>query len=65
MYHKNKIKALRLEKSWSQEQWAEIASLNLKTRQRIENGDEPSLKTLSEIAAAFDIKVKDVIQEKE
>lgn len=54
------IKALRLSRAWSQEQLAELSSLSVRTIQRIENGGQASLETLSAIAAAFDLKVADL-----
>lgn len=56
----NKIKALRLSRAWSQEQLAELSSLSVRTIQRIENGGQASLETLSAIAAAFDLNVTDL-----
>ncbi|SQC91675.1 transcriptional regulator, y4mF family [Cedecea neteri] len=49
----NNIKALRLSRAWSQEQLAELSSLSVRTIQRIENGGQASLETMSAIAAAF------------
>jgi transcriptional regulator with XRE-family HTH domain len=54
------IKALRLSRAWSQEQLAELSSLSVRTVQRIENGGQASLETLSAIAAAFDLNVADL-----
>lgn len=54
------IKALRLSRAWSQEQLAELSSLSVRTIQRIENGGQASLETLSAIAAAFDLNVADL-----
>lgn len=56
----NTIKSLRLARAWSQEQLAELSSLSVRTIQRIENGGQASLETLSAIAAAFDLKVADL-----
>ncbi|NIY48438.1 2TM domain-containing protein [Cedecea colo] len=54
------IKALRLSRAWSQEQLAALSSLSVRTIQRIENGGQASLETLSAIAAAFDLNVADL-----
>ncbi|WP_437614953.1 helix-turn-helix domain-containing protein [Erwinia sp. V71] len=53
----NQVRKLRLERAWSQEQLAELASLSVRTVQRIENGDKPGLETLSALAAVFDVSV--------
>lgn len=59
----NAIKTLRLARAWSQEQLAELASLSVRTVQRIENGERASLETLSAIAAAFGVNVTDLMPE--
>ncbi|OON41841.1 DNA-binding protein [Izhakiella australiensis] len=53
----NKLRALRLERAWSQEQLAELSGLSTRTVQRIENGERPSLETLSALAAVFEVSV--------
>ncbi|WP_413736237.1 helix-turn-helix domain-containing protein [Sodalis sp. RH21] len=55
-----RIKELRLAKAWSQEQLAELASLSVRTVQRIENGEQASLETLAAIASAFELGVTDL-----
>lgn len=52
-----RIRELRLARAWSQEQLAELCSLSVRTIQRIENGEQASLETLSAIAAVMDLKV--------
>jgi len=59
----NKIKALRLSRAWSQEQLAELCSLSVRTIQRIENGGQASLETLSAIAAVFEVNVNELYSE--
>lgn len=54
------IKSLRLSRAWSQEQLAELSFLSVRTIQRIENGGQASLETLSAVVAAFDLKVADL-----
>lgn len=56
----NKFKALRLKRAWSQEQLAELSGLSTRTVQRIENGDQPSLETLSALAAVFEVTVAEL-----
>lgn len=53
----NKFRALRLERAWSQEQLSELSGLSTRTVQRIENGERPSLETLSALAAVFEVSV--------
>ncbi|SUP82188.1 putative DNA-binding protein [Yersinia pseudotuberculosis] len=55
-----RIRELRLARAWSQEQLAELCSLNVRTIQRIENGEQASLETLSAIAAVMDLKVSEL-----
>ncbi|MGQ8705739.1 helix-turn-helix domain-containing protein [Serratia sp. TSA_198.1] len=57
-----RIRQLRLEKGWSQEQLATIAGLSTRTVQRIENGEQGSLETLTAIAAALGLQVNDLSQ---
>ncbi|HAV5987401.1 helix-turn-helix domain-containing protein [Serratia marcescens] len=57
---KYRIRPLRLEKGWSQEQLATIAGLSTRTVQRIENGEQASLETLTAIAAALGVQVSDL-----
>ncbi|APZ07755.1 helix-turn-helix domain-containing protein [Kosakonia cowanii] len=60
MSNTNKFKSLRLARAWSQEQLAELSGLSVRTVQRIENGDQPSLETLSALAAVFEVSVADL-----
>jgi transcriptional regulator with XRE-family HTH domain len=52
-----KIKALRLERAWSQAQLSEISSLSIRTIQRIELDGRCSQETLLAIASAFEVDV--------
>lgn len=60
MSNTNKFRSLRLSRAWSQEQLAELSGLSVRTVQRIENGDQPSLETLSALAAVFEVSVADL-----
>lgn len=51
----SQIRALRLERAWSQEQLAEIAGLSVRTIQRLEQGQPASLETTKALAASFDV----------
>lgn len=57
---KYRIRPLRLEKGWSQGQLATITGLSTRTVQRIENGEQASLETLTAIAAALGVQVRDL-----
>ncbi|CAI0789107.1 helix-turn-helix domain-containing protein [Serratia liquefaciens] len=57
-----RIRQLRLEKGWSQEQLASIAGLSTRTVQRLENGEQASLETLTAIAAALELQIGDLNQ---
>jgi transcriptional regulator with XRE-family HTH domain len=54
------IKRLRLEKSWSQEELALAAGLNLRTVQRIENEATASLQSRKALAGAFGVEVREL-----
>lgn len=51
------IRKLRLNRSWSQEHLAEVSGLSVRTIQRIERGQKPSLESLKSLAAVFEIDV--------
>ncbi len=57
MNSSTRVKQLRLQRAWSQEQLAELAGVSVRTIQRLENGDRPGLETLSALAAVFEINV--------
>ncbi len=56
-----KIRKWREQRCWSQEQVAEIASISLRTVQRIENGGTASHDSVMALAAAFDEDVSALI----
>lgn len=60
MSNTNKFRSRRLARAWSQEELAELSGLSVRTVQRIENGDQPSLETLSALAAVFEVSVADL-----
>lgn len=57
------VRKLRLNKGWPQEQLAELSGLSVRTIQRIERGQKPSLETLKSLAAVFDLNVSDLTME--
>ncbi len=62
----NKVKNLRLNKGWSQEQLSEVSGLSLRTIQRIENGITISIESLNVLAKALDVDHNElIIQEKQ
>jgi transcriptional regulator with XRE-family HTH domain len=54
------ILTLRKQQSWSQDELAVAAGLNLRTVQRIERSGSASLQSRKALAAAFDIDVNDL-----
>lgn len=55
-----KIKEYRLKNAWSQDQLAQLASLSVRTVQRIEKGHPPGLETLSALASVFNVNVSEL-----
>ena len=51
----DKIKSWRGDRTWSQEDLAEVSGLSIRTIQRIENGDPTSRDSAASIAAAFNV----------
>jgi transcriptional regulator with XRE-family HTH domain len=48
------IRKLRIQRGWSQDQLAQISGLNIRTIQRIERGQTPSLESLKSLASVFE-----------
>ncbi len=55
------IRQRRIEKGWSQLQLAEFAGLSLRTIQRIETGQTPTIETLKSLAAVFEVNFNELI----
>ncbi|WP_185890131.1 helix-turn-helix transcriptional regulator [Pectobacterium polaris] len=55
----NKLKALRLERAWSQEQLAELPGLSTRIVQRIENVERSSLEIVSRFIIEFGERLSD------
>ena len=49
------VRKLRLQRGWSQEQLAEMTGLSVRTIQRIERGQKPSLESARAMAAVFEV----------
>ena len=56
-----RIKELREKNAWTQEHLAKVANLSVRTVQRVERGDGPSVETLAAIASAFGVGVTSLI----
>lgn len=56
------LKKLRIQKGFSQQEFADMANLDKKTIQRIERGKmNPSLDTLLSLSNAMEIKLKELM----
>ena len=51
------IRKLRIQRGWSQDQLAQMTGLNIRTIQRIERGQTPSLESLKAFAAVFETEI--------
>lgn len=56
------IKKLRLQRSWSQEQLAQMSGLSVRTIQRIEKGKQAGFESLKSLAAVFEIDVSELTE---
>jgi transcriptional regulator with XRE-family HTH domain len=63
--YSDKIKRLRVERAWPQEQLSAISGVSTRTIQRIENGEAASFDTLKAIATAFGLDVMELAKKKE
>ena len=57
------IKQLRFQRSWSQEQLAELSGLGLRTIQRIENSNRMSPGSLHTLASVFEMDLTELERE--
>ncbi|MDM7859830.1 helix-turn-helix transcriptional regulator [Alteromonas sp. ASW11-36] len=58
------LKPLRISRHLSQEQLAQMSGLNVRTIQRIESGHNASVESIKCIAAALDVEIETLIQDK-
>lgn len=58
----NKIRDMRIQKGWPQEQLARIADVSPRTIQRVEAGGNASFETLRSVAGAFELEVHELMQ---
>lgn len=49
------VRKLRLQRGWSQDHLAELTGLSVRTIQRVERGQKPSLETSKALAAVFEV----------
>lgn len=49
------VRKLRLQRGWSQDQLAELTGLSVRTIQRLEKGQSPSLESARSLAAVFEV----------
>ena len=57
------LRSIRLTRQLSQEQLAQIAGLNVRTIQRLENGAKASRESLKCLAAALEVEIIDIVQQ--
>lgn len=57
------VKKLRANHGWSQDQLAAYSGLNVRTVQRVENGQKASLETLKCLASVFEVDVSTLTEE--
>ncbi|NOU50018.1 helix-turn-helix domain-containing protein [Pseudoalteromonas sp. JBTF-M23] len=57
------LKQLRLSRHLTQDQLADMAGLNVRTIQRIESGQKPSIESLKCLASALDVDIEELQQE--
>jgi len=57
------IRKLRLQRGWSQDQLAELTGLSVRTVQRLERGNTPSLESARALAAVFEVDISTFMTE--
>ena len=60
-----KIKEIREQRGWSQNQLADMAKVSLRTIQRMEKDGSCSIESVKSLAAVFDIDFKELLQEED
>lgn len=57
------VRKLRIQRGWSQDQFALFSGLSVRTIQRIERGKTAGLESLKSLAAVFEVNIQDLQQE--
>ena len=57
------VRKLRLQRGWSQDHLSQLSGLSIRTIQRIERGQSPSLDSQQALAAVFEIDISEFQQE--
>lgn len=57
------VQKMRLQRGWSQQQLADLSGLNVRTIQRIENGQSASLESFKALGAAFNVDFSELQEE--
>ena len=57
------VRKLRLQRGWSQDQLAELTGLSVRTIQRIERGQRPSLESSRALASVFEVDISTFLPE--
>lgn len=57
------VKKLRNKHNWSQERLAELCGLNVRTIQRVENGNKASVETLMSLSSVFEVDISKLTKE--
>ncbi len=57
------VRKLRLQRGWSQDQLAEFTGLSVRTIQRVERGQRPSLESSKALASVFEVNLSTFIPE--
>ena len=58
--NETRVADLRRERGWTQDRLAEASGITVRTVQRLEAGNDASLETLSLVARAFDVPVREL-----
>jgi transcriptional regulator with XRE-family HTH domain len=57
------VQKMRLQHGWSQQQLADLSGLNVRTIQRVENGQSASLESFKALGAAFNVDFSELQEE--
>lgn len=61
--NQEKIKAMRVERGWTQQHLADVSNLSLRTVQRIESLGVASMETVNALCSVFEIERKQLLGE--